>query len=73
MPIYEYACKGCGREFETLVRASTTPDCPSCHSTDLEKKLSVFSTATPAADAAASFGPCGTCGHPDGPGSCSLN
>ena len=43
MPIYEYACKKCGREFETLVRSDTVPDCPSCHSTELEKKLSVFS------------------------------
>jgi hypothetical protein len=25
MPIYEYTCKGCGEEFETLVRSSTTP------------------------------------------------
>ena len=47
MPIYEYACKQCGQEFETLVRSSTVPDCPSCRSTDLEKKLSVFATAVP--------------------------
>ena len=41
MPIFEYACNQCGHEFETLVRASTVADCPSCHSTDLAKKLSV--------------------------------
>ena len=73
MPIYEYTCNGCGQEFETLVRGSSAPDCPGCHSTDLEKKLSVFSTAAPAAEAAPVSGPCGTCGHPDGPGSCALN
>ena len=49
MPIYEYACNKCGQEFETLVRSGTVPDCPGCRSTDLEKKLSVFATAAPAA------------------------
>ena len=72
MPIYEYTCKSCGEEFETLVRASSTPDCPGCHSTELEKKLSVFSTVAPGADAAP-VGACGTCGDPRGPGSCSIN
>ena len=74
MPIFEYACQECGHKFETLVRSHTVPTCPRCHSTQLEKKLSVFATATPAAAAMpAMAGPCGTCGHPDGPGSCRLN
>jgi putative FmdB family regulatory protein len=73
MPIYEYACKKCGREFETLVRSDTVPDCPSCHSTELDKKLSVFATAkSPAESASVAAGPCGSCGHPDGPGACAL-
>lgn len=72
MPIYEYHCNGCGTEFEALVRSSTKPECPSCHSTTLDKKLSVFATASSSAGgpAMAAMGPCGTCGHPDGPGSC---
>ena len=74
MPIYEYACQQCGREFETLVRASTVPQCPGCQSTALEKRLSVFATTASSPDAApAAFGPCGACGHPDGPGACSMN
>ena len=73
MPIYEYACKQCGREFETLVRSSTVADCPDCHSTNLEKKLSVFATAGSNPEAAVAAGPCGMCGHPDGPGSCALD
>lgn len=52
MPIYEYGCNACGREFETLVRSGTTPDCPDCHSTDLAKKLSVFATAASGGDPA---------------------
>jgi len=73
MPIYEYACRSCGHEFETLVRSGSTPDCPSCKSTELEKKLSVFATANAGADAAPEAGPCGSCGHPGGPGSCALH
>ena len=73
MPIYEYTCKSCGEEFETLVRASSTPDCPECHSTELEKKLSVFSTSAAPEAAPAMGAACGTCGDPRGPGSCSIN
>lgn len=74
MPIYEYACRQCGHEFEKLVRNGTVPDCPSCHSTELEKKLSVFSAHGSNGGAGhVHAGPCGTCGHPDGPGACRLN
>jgi putative FmdB family regulatory protein len=73
MPIYEYACSACGREFEALVRSHTPPGCPQCRSTQLQKRLSVFSTASAAPEAPpAATGPCGTCGHPNGPGSCAL-
>jgi len=41
MPIYEYKCRVCGHQFETLVRAASTPNCPSCQSEDLERLLSV--------------------------------
>jgi putative FmdB family regulatory protein len=41
MPIFEYACKACRKEFEALVRAgSPAPSCPSCASSDLEKLIS---------------------------------
>ena len=71
MPIYEYACGKCGNEFEMLVRSDTVPGCPSCRSTEVAKKLSVFATAGSAEDEAPIA--CGTCGHPGGPGSCALN
>lgn len=73
MPIFEYRCSGCGAEFEKLVRASDTPECPSCHSHKLDKKLSVFATSSQEAAAEALPGPCGSCGHPGGPGSCALH
>ena len=42
MPIYEYACRSCGHEFETLQKISDAPlvDCPSCGQAELRKKVS---------------------------------
>lgn len=74
MPIYEYACQACGKEFETLVRGSEKPACPGCESTRLDKKLSVFAAAGAQPDSAPAIaGACGSCGHPGGPGSCAFN
>ena len=41
MPIYDYSCKACGHEFETLLLGETEPECPSCQSQDLRRLLSV--------------------------------
>ncbi len=74
MPIYEYACQDCASEFETLVRQGQVPACPVCRSTQLAKRLSVFATAASAPDSVPAMpGPCGSCGHPDGPGACALH
>ena len=73
MPLYEYRCEDCQTEFELLVRESTTLECPACHGARLEKQLSVFAVAGDQPMRAAAPGPCGACGHPDGPGSCSMN
>jgi putative FmdB family regulatory protein len=76
MPLYEYACKDCAKQFELLVRASETPECPSCHSTELERRLSVFAAHTSGGNGATalpSVGACGACGDPRGPGACSMN
>ena len=42
MPLYLYACRACGHEFETLVRAGHEPACPACKGTDLERQPSTF-------------------------------
>ena len=73
MPIYEYACE-CGHEFEALVRSDTEPQCPICHSKELEKLLSVFTTTGASAKAAPTMpSPCGSCPNQDRSGSCALN
>jgi len=82
MPIYEYACPGCGARFEKLVRRfGEAVSCPTCASAEVEKQLSVFAVAS-SAPAPASSG-CGAraCGPgaggcdagPCGGGGCSLN
>ena len=79
MPIFEYQCSGCGKEFEKLVRSSSPePECPACSSTNLQKKISTFSSTSRSAFGAVSSSAsletlpagCQGCGSPDGPGSC---
>jgi putative FmdB family regulatory protein len=69
MPIYEYACPGCGKRFEKLVRRfGEAVACPSCASPDVEKQLSVFAVATAAPPAA--FAGCGAGACSPGGGGC---
>ena len=74
MPIFEYVCRQCDHHFESIVLNGQHPRCPKCESKKLEQQISRF--AVSGTDKAASFspssGPCGTCGDPRGPGSCSL-
>jgi putative FmdB family regulatory protein len=76
MPIYEYVCRKCHHEFETLVRGDEKPNCPKCGDKKLDKLLSV-----PAAHTAGSSSrlPCGdACGvdrgaaPPCGMGQCGM-
>ena len=42
MPIYEYKCQACQKEFEVLRKISDEPltDCPQCNEPALKKKVS---------------------------------
>ncbi len=75
MPIFEYECTSCGKEFELLVRnSSVSPECPGCSGSDLRKKLSAFATISGGASAHADLpASCQGCGHPDGPGACAFS
>jgi putative FmdB family regulatory protein len=78
MPIFEYICKECQHEFETLIFGKQTAECPKCQSKKLEPQLSLFAVSAKSSGATQPFfsagpaGPCGSCGDPRGPGSCSL-
>jgi len=75
MPIFEYQCASCAKEFEILVRnSSTVPECPACHGTELRKKLSTFAAVMGTASAQAELpASCQSCGNPGGPGACAFN
>lgn len=47
MPLYEYRCEECGYTFEMLRRMSEADnelECPRCHSTEVGRQLSSFTT-----------------------------
>ena len=52
MPIYEYRCKSCDHQFETLVRSGETPVCAACGAVDLERLLSLPAVDSEGSDAA---------------------
>lgn len=41
MPIFEYTCKSCGKQFELLVMKNTVPACPECKSSELDRHFSL--------------------------------
>ncbi len=63
MPIFEYTCHDCGKDFEELVSsADEAVRCPSCHSAHIARRLSVFaaSASSRSAGPACSSGGCGS-------------
>lgn len=45
MPIFEYRCRDCSSQFELLLRKGTTPACPKCAGSRLDKLLSSLAPA----------------------------
>ncbi|HSR18476.1 MAG TPA: zinc ribbon domain-containing protein [Ignavibacteriaceae bacterium] len=48
MPLFEYRCAKCSIKFEVLHKSSIKLEeviCPGCHSTDVKKLISNFSSA----------------------------
>lgn len=60
MPMFEYRCNRCGREFERLVIGNREVDCPGCGSADLRKLFSVFAVKS-GNRSASSTSSCGSC------------
>jgi putative FmdB family regulatory protein len=66
VPLYEYVCRKCSRQFEELVFGDAKPNCPSCQSKDLERVLSVVSVGKGQPEAPPSA--CGSCSNRGGCG-----
>ena len=73
MPIYEYQCRACDRDFEHFAKSiqSTEPVvCPHCNSKKVEKRLSVFAAhGGGGGSGSAGFTPCDHCKET---GSCAM-
>jgi putative FmdB family regulatory protein len=59
MPIFEYKCEKCQKEFERVVFAGDTGkvECPECKGFDVKKKMSVASFMGSSIGTCASSGP----------------
>jgi putative FmdB family regulatory protein len=73
MPLFEYRCTDCAKDFEKIVPRHDSPvSCPNCASLHVEKQLSVFAVSGTQGgkDFDAPQG-CGRCGAPE-PGMCQM-
>src|SRR5215218_8181780 len=74
MPLFEYSCEACGREFEAFVTSQRTPSCPDCHGERLAKHLSSPGmVGVSAPRSAASPQPSGGCGAGGAGCACRMN
>jgi putative FmdB family regulatory protein len=67
VPIYEYTCLACEREFEKLVQGAAAVACPACGTERVMRRLSLFRARTtvsagPASGASAAPMGGGCCG-----------
>ena len=75
MPIYEYHCESCNRDFERLVFGNEKPDCPECSSTNVCRLMSTcgfvsksnggqtVAKSAGSSCSGCSAGSCAGCGH----------
>lgn len=62
MPIYEYSCQNCGKEFELLIRGDEKPACPACGDTQLVRAFSAPAAHTSGPSSAEACPAKNTCG-----------
>ncbi|MDR3112366.1 MAG: zinc ribbon domain-containing protein [Elusimicrobiota bacterium] len=44
MPLFEFSCKKCNKNFEILILGDEKAQCPKCKSLEVEKQFSLFSS-----------------------------
>ncbi len=64
MPIYEYQCEKCDRNFEFLIEGDDKAACPKCDSKKVQRQLSVISSPQSQAASGGAPMPGGNCGLP---------
>lgn len=66
MPIYEYQCNDCGKEFEKLMGFSdpniNSPECPGCKSDHTNRRLSKVAAFSSRGSSSTSSSSCGSSG-----------
>lgn len=76
MPLYEYVCRACNTDFETLVPASrrdaADTACPQCGEAKTARKISLMARPIPSAGGASQPFDCGAPGGCCG-GSCAMD
>jgi putative FmdB family regulatory protein len=73
MPLFEYSCRDCGREFEAFVTQDRPPACPGCQSANLAKLLSSPGMVGASAGKTPSFTSNGGCGAGGDSCACRMN
>jgi putative FmdB family regulatory protein len=61
MPIFEYHCMKCDRDFEVLVLGEQEVSCPDCKGTKIRKLLSAFSHKRNSQFSSSQGSSCSTC------------
>ncbi|NLG65092.1 MAG: zinc ribbon domain-containing protein [Actinobacteria bacterium] len=61
MPIYEFVCQQCDREFEELVREGQVVHCPACSSDHVRRLLSRFAIHSSGVRSAGGGKSCSSC------------
>lgn len=61
MPIYEYHCSSCERDFELLVLGKEEVCCPVCNSREVTRLMSTFSHKSDKGFSSSQGSGCGTC------------
>ena len=62
MPIFEYHCMKCDKDFEILVYGNQEVSCPQCQGTKVKKLLSVCSHKSEGGFSSSQGSSCGSCG-----------